>query len=688
MSISVLTRDHGRGVSPLPWSLFFLSVAVFCCVCATSFGQSTAGFRPVFGPLDPGRLSEDQWEKLVRGTIEAIGESSTSSENGEGVDQVGNSAVGDQVDWREGKVREVMQQTTVERLHAFRRLIDELLSREEYVRWYAEGWMQAVCSENARARCEVAGWDDRVYRKWLMDSIRNNDPFDSFLRWHFIGDDRLRSDRMMVPTAAWYLAGHSGEYQVLESPTTIEANLLRPFRESLASIEEAEGRDWDRLKTAKAFEQWYRTVVKFPTPPQEELVGKWTLGDEFPINSQNTMCQIEKTSIALKAFREWSLVLELSLEPQAIGSIVPVLIFEQVSGSSKVAEQGEPRETVSMRVLRISMVDGHVQIGLIHDADSSCILVRTTEVLTPGSHQIVLVNEGTGDRTGIHLVVDGKLQSLESMSTELSGVGGKNSGGRNGDQSGGNKRREALSKELLLGDRAVWRVAVGGESGIKIEQISTFRVALSVPESVGLTEAGIKPDWDDLDEVQKEDWRTHYARRHDAQWRYQRESRLYYLGSIQSIRESVSMIPTLQDARKAIALRNGSEFPGRWLPSMQRKAEVVLDTSRIVSAESILIELGMNIESQTLQPEAVERIALVEIERIWEGLLRRVGENGNGDGNALVQERFMEKGHRADIESSLRDRVAIPFAKNWDRRLMLQSILVSEAWVRVLLDDD
>lgn len=658
-----------------------MSLAAFCCFSITSFGQSTGGFRPVFGLLDPRGLSDAQWEKLVRGTIEAIGGEATSSENRSSADQVGSPAGGDQVEWREGKVREVMQQTKEARLNALRRLIDELLSREEYVRWYADGWMQAVCSEDARARCEVADWDVGVYRKWLMESIRNNDSFDSFLRRHFIGDERLRSDRIMIPTAVWYLAGHSGGYQVLEEPTTIEANLLRPFRESLTSIEKAERRDWDRLETSKTFEQWYRTLVDFPKPPQEELVGQWTLNDDFRSGSLNDLHNIHQTSIALKAFREWSLVLDVSLEPQATRSVVPVVIFEQVSGSAQEAEQGESQEAPPMRVLRISMVEGHLQIALIHDALASRVLVRTRNALTPGDHQVVLANEGTGNRQGIYVVVDGTLQNLESMETELGSVPEEN-----GVQSV--VSAEALCKEVMRGDRALWRVAVGGESAIKTRQISIYRVALSVPESVGLTEAGIKTDWEDLDKVQKEEWRTHYARRHDAQWRYQRESRLYYLGSIQSIRESVSMIPTLQDSRRAIALRNGAGFPWRWFSSMQRREEVRSDHSRLNSALAMLVELGLNSESETLQPEAVERIALEEIKRVWEGLLRQVGESRNGGGNALVQAWTLENGHRSDFESSLRDSVVIPFAKNWDRRLMMRSLLMSEAWFCVVLGEN
>jgi hypothetical protein len=669
--------------------LFF--VAVSFCNSVPGFGQNAEEFRPAAGVLNPKRFSDAQWEKLARGTIEAIGGGAISPEKTPEkttekttiADQADDQEVGERVEWRERQVRALLQQNPEERLNAFRGLIDELLSREEYVRWYADGWMQEVGSEDAQLRCEIAGWDKCVYRKWLLDSIRNNDSFDSFLRRHFTGDERLRSDRRMIPTAAWYLAGHSAKYQVLEDPTAIEANLLRPFRESLVSIEEAEGRDWDRLKTSVALERWYRMVAGLPKPPPEELVGQWTMRDEPRNDSQKNISCIEQTSIALKAFREWSLVLEVLLEPQAIESDVPVVVFEQVNGSSEEVGREALRGTALMRVLRISMVDGHLQIGFIHDALASRVLVRTREALTPGAHQIVLVNEGTGNRQGVYVVVDGTSQSLESVEAESEKVSEEH-----GVQPVGTKGGESLCKEVSRGDRAVWRVAVGATNAIQTEQISAYRVALSVPECMGLSEVVIKPDWDDLDEVQKEQWRCHYARRHDAQWRYQRESRLYYLGSVQSIRESVAMLPMLHDSRGEVSMRSGVGFPTRWLPSMQQVEEAISVGNQRHSVVGMLTKLGMDLELQTLRPEAVERIALQEIERVWGSLMRRVGKNGNGVGMAFTQAWGLAEGHREDNGSSLRSMVVSPFAKSWDRRSMLRSILMSQAWFRALLGDD
>jgi hypothetical protein len=96
----------------------------------------------------------------------------------------------------------------------------------------------------------------------------------------------------------------------------------------------------------------------------------------------------------------------------------------------------------------------------------------------------------------------------------------------------------------------------------------------------------------------------------------------------------------------------------------------------------------MDLELQTLRPEAVERIALQEIERVWGSLMRRVGKNGNGVGMAFTQAWGLAEGHREDNGSSLRSMVVSPFAKSWDRRSMLRSILMSQAWFRALLGDD
>lgn len=666
MSIHHQLKDHEGTCKVLSWSI---SLHKFACglvlyvfvITAPAFlqevvqGQSRTQLSEAAGSTDAESLDNLQWARLVRRTFDALGGSAT----GQSADTVVIQAA----------VDEILRHPAKQRREAFAALIDRWLKEDWSVRWRSESWMKDMISSDAIGRCNDAGWDIGIYRDWLETAIREGDHFDVFLRRHFLGDERLRSDRVFIPTAIWYLSKHHSAYGVVEAPTVIEANLMRPFRESLASIEHEEKKERERIAQKTIVERWYRGLATFPKPSKEELAGQWSVADGSLFEIEDSVYRIIKSDMPFKAFREWTFLLDVNLEASVLEAAEPILLFEQTVAPPAAVDVPETTDGLArfsrrvpvmsppMRSIRLEIVRGCLQLRLIHDPLSSSLVLLSKTALSPGSAQIAVVNEGFGERGYVHLLLDGEAVPIEQTNLEYCSDGSE-------DTKQYKDHYNALYKEIHRGDRAIWRVIDDTKVGVAIDQFTAYRIALTGPECKGLMDNQVKPDWEELDSKQQAIWGDHYARRNDAQWRYQRESRLYYSGSLRSIRESTAMLPVLISPKSLVCPCEPSGFPTICFDVTDRAG--IRFPSAPISSKAWCEAVGLSPSREDKSRLRAAKIAEQEVKRTWNALHRSAG--------LTIPE---------PIEGELvtwREEIAERFFGEWECDRMIRNLLLSDHW--------
>lgn len=617
--------------------------------------------------IDRSTFSESQWERLAHATAAALDPSARFP-----VPDVSSN---------------LLRKEPSRRSQAFEAFVDELLHSERYSQWRAQTWMNDMMSKPAMDRAELLGWSLDSYRRWLIESARRNDRFDAFLRMQCIGDEQLRTDQRMLPTAVWYFAGHRSVFDVVELPTPIESNLLRPFRESLDSIIQAEDKDWQRLligaeASGGPVEKWYRGELDYPKVSEETLAWQWP--DAQSLDAQAHVAEdessIEHLGQPLRASREWTLVCQVDVSSAALDSDLPILIFEQQEFSQDAKLEPAANDRAE-RTLRLELVHGHVQVSFVHDQAVSELVLRTIQTISNGTRQIAVVNEGFGGPSSVRLVVDGNPLDLQVDDAEAS--------------SGASQKR--LWKEVVRGEKARCRITQKSATGIECQDTSVYRLGLSIPELRGLTESFLKSDWESLDGLEKRFWIEHYAKRNDSQWRYQRESRAYYAGNLKSIQESEAMVPVLANATGLVELGARDVFPACLLGtvdvSLQGDLKRNLESNLVLSAEEWSKRIGSADTNDKVADRIPEKLASFEVSRTWRNLCRGTspspqtfGEQSGsqpdtvGTGESSRTELVVDKHASGEF-------VRGEFVRTADQLELVKHLLLSDAWVLHVLEE-
>ena len=649
--------------------------------------------------IDRSTFSDSQWERLVNATVTALDANASSP--------------GQEV------TSKLLLNDPGRRSQAFEAFVDELLSSDSYSQWRAQTWIHDMTSKPAIDRGEYLGWSIESYRRWLIESARRNDRFDAFLRMQCIGDEQLRSDQRMLPTAVWYFSGHRSAFDVIELPTPIESNLLRPFRESLESIVQAEDRDWQRLNkgteaSGGAVEKWYRGELDYPKVPEEILAWQWpdAQGLDEQARITNGDSSIEHMGQPLRANRDWTLVFQLDVSPEALASELPIVIFEQqeISQETKpppelqhepqheqIQEQMHDGTDRAGRTLRLKLVHGHLQLSLVHDQDVSELVLRTKQAIHNGTLQIAVVNEGLGGAGSVRLVVDGKPLDL---AVDLA-VGEAEA------TSGASRKR--LWKEIVRSEKVRWRLTQRSVAGIACQDAKVFRLGLSIPELRGLAESFFKSDWESLEEEEKGLWVEHYAKRFDSQWRYQRESRAYYEGNLKSIQESEAMVPVLAGANVLVEVGSRDVFPARLLnafeeslksnmqsnpqnssqsnPQSSQESRIGgnLESSLVLTVEEWIERLGIADADEKTENPVPEKLADLEVLRTWKNLCNGGNHKKPSTGDtkpSTGDQNGLQPNAAATFES-----VRTDFVRTADQMNLVKQLLLSDAWVMHVLDE-
>jgi hypothetical protein len=663
------------------------------------YADSVEGKSAAPKVIDRSTFSDSQWERLVNATVTAL--DANASSPGRDV------------------TSKLLHNDPGRRSQAFEAFVDELLSSDSYSQWRAQTWINDMMSKPAIDRGEYLGWSTESYRRWLIESARRNDRFDAFLRMQCIGDEQLRSDQRMLPTAVWYFSGHRSAFDVNELPTPIESNLLRPFRESLESIVQAEERDWQRLNkgteaSGGAVEKWYRGELDYPKVPEEILAWQWpdAQGLDEQARITNGDSSIEHMGQPLRAIRDWTLVFQLDVSAEALASDLPIVIFEQqeISQETKPPHESPPEpqhehtheQTHNItdragRTLRLELVHGHLQLSLVHDQEVSELVLRTKHAIHNGTLQIAVVNDGLGGPESVRLVVDGKPLDLAVDLAVGEAVGEAEA------SSGASRKR--LWKEIVRSEKVRWRLTQRSVAGIECQDAKVFRLGLSIPELRGLTESFFKSDWESLEEEEKRLWVEHYAKRFDSQWRYQRESRAYYAGNLKSIQESEAMVPVLAGANVLVEVGSRDVFPARLLnafdelfksnmqstpqnnPESSQESRIGgnLEGRLVLTVEEWIERLGIADAEEKTEDQVPEKLADLEVLRTWKNLCNGYNRTKLSTGDtkpSTVDRNGLQPNAAATFES-----VRTEFVRTADQMNLVKQLLLSDAWVMHVLDE-
>ena len=512
------------------------------------------------------------------------------------------------------KANELANLPASKRQAGFDSFLDEAFRSQAFAQAQAQAWMRDhfeldVQDPKSRRRIEVSGWDTEAFRKWLTQAFHFNERFDLFVQNQLTPE---RESSSKIPTHAWYLAGQRSDYQIVANPTPIESNLIRQFKTALESIEKAENIDWKRLqsdiqKDNSQVRRWWLQQNRWPQVPAEELVVSWPASD------------LEKPP-AIRAFREWTLVLTGRFSKSVLENQESVVLFVQ-SHDGTIAQPAQ-------RSLIIELRHGRPVVRMIHDDRISILESLCQEPLVADTPtQIAFVNDGLGRPNSIRVLIDGQPQVL-----------------------GNRQVQTQCYKEMLCPDASRWHLGDTTGDKLGIEQFDFYRLALSGPECRGLADLPWSDSWDDLDDAIKLQWAEHYAQRVDVQWRYQRESRGHYVANLAAILESESMLPVLGRSDQAIFLVYPNRFPNSLLGDKNIGSR---QDGQVVKTHPDAWSLTGGLE--LLAPCAMEYLARAEVIRSWKSMTR-----------------WSEKENRSEWQS---DRLASEFAKDWDRRKMLCKLL-------------
>jgi hypothetical protein len=198
----------------------------------------------------------------------------------------------------------------------------------------------------------------------------------------------------------------------------------------------------------------------------------------------------------------------------------------------------------------------------------------------------------------------------------------------------------------------------------ELEDMESYRVAITEPELAGLSQSSEWMTWDELDARGKMGWIEHFARRIDPHWRYERESHLYYLSNLASLRSTIPLVP-IMNGNKLVSLdehvARGDRFP--WS---------VVNEEALIALQIPWQDRLMLADFLFSVPEGRMALARREAERQWFVLLHSLSPS------------VPERSER--IPASLQASIADFEANNGDRVQWLVQVLASREWLTTALD--
>jgi hypothetical protein len=534
--------------------------------------------------------------------------------------------------------------------------IDRWTQSRAFAQLQTRTWIIDRCCGQGGA---AEGWDFSLHDAWINHSIARNESFLRFLQAQIAGDLLLSGSDDRLGTGAWFRCNESlretdlrfqeplNRIPTRSSPSIDElpANLkwtsvsdlpwlhcevsesqrarLLDLERAIDSVWKSELRDWERLLQEESVINWYRSQSSWPRPNPADLT--------FNLSDLEAMEPVDAASVRLTPYaienpwrstQPWTAILEFELhDAGAVSKADPLVLVRQ---RASIDHSGEFTNGV------IALREGRVVVRLVHALPNSYLEIETEPIVrAPGVYSLAVVYEGLPSVDGLRLWLDGRW--LETYASHA-----------------------LLVRDFASNDVQVLEIASNsGNSGVHVTQLESYRSCLSPLELEGWRQSEEWKEWEDCSEEQRYAAREHYARRLDAQWRYQRESLSFYVSSFGSLLSRVGMVP-VADAQgalgmpKELALACGAnDDTSGWNAAKRRK---------------LAWECGNS---------ASEIVASNEIARQWRGML------------ASIADRSLVSGRN---ELDLPNALSKPWSQSWNRRELIRAILVSEAWLSTALD--
>jgi hypothetical protein len=488
-----------------------------------------------------------------------------------------------------------------------------------------------------------------------VDSLPLVGPFDTFL------SSQVPSS---TPTAARMPLLSLDLPDFYETATPLQRTQLEDLIQAIHSIASTENKDCNRLLSSPEVADWHRKQTQFPLPATDQWTAAWPLEDsgipvEDTIIARDALWKNQQ-GIAIRSSpmnmgrgnevqvpvrqpwnwnEEWSIVFNVTVD-----SPIDDLIDQPYQSrlfSLRPVEQN-PSSIPSDPGIHVDIVNGRLRFNWIHDAPISWIGIETTDAWDWNStHQVAVVYDGLHNASSIRFAVDGRFSSHRVIA-------------------------DSMMRDPVPGKswRMVWGDLDSQSLSGELEDMESYRVAITEPELAGLSQSSEWMTWDELDARGKMGWIEHFARRIDPHWRYERESHLYYLSNLASLRSTIPLVP-IMNGNKLVSLdehvARGDRFP--WS---------VVNEEALIALQIPWQDRLMLADFLFSVPEGRMALARREAERQWFVLLHSLSPS------------VPERSER--IPASLQASIADFEANNGDRVQWLVQVLASREWLTTALD--
>jgi hypothetical protein len=410
----------------------------------------------------------------------------------------------------------------------------------------------------------------------------------------------------------------------------IQFESLDSLERALRSILASETRDWNRLLSSSNVQTWHAKQVEFPVPADSDILRT--------IDTTDGVANIPIPTGMGKG-TEWSLVMELQTrgDRQSVVQLSQPIVRQHAAGSNS-------RERQAI----VEWNRGKIRVRLLHGGPFSFIQIETSDIVAqPGNQRLAIVYDGTQAADALGIWIDGRFAPFQVQ-------------------------QDFLVRDFMDASPQVLEFpeAATPDADCAVQELACYRVALSEAELIGIDQDREWKVWDECSPQERLLWAEHYARRVDPQWRYQRESLLFYGAQFSALLDSLDVAPILSPE---------DPVPSRFWSSLS--AEVPFPRNLFLGEDRVAVDLEW--EDRRLLASALEQsmaipLARAEVDRQWRSLVSPVSSE------ALTE-------WRGPVTSvwtvDERNRVAdLLIRSGWDRRAMMQAMVSSQSWVTIAID--
>lgn len=681
---------------PCLWaSVHFLLVCGLASLALTQSAFAQATITQVAAPPPQlHQLSDAEWQSLLRRTQVALAPSAGNSPT--------RSAPGREPEPHATETKELQSLVnvpTLQRETAFREAVLGWCQSKDFAKSQSDSWIQHHFPPTAIAP-HVAPWNDSLHTEWLQSSIAANESFFKFLQQQLAADLEAEDVRSALPTASWF-RGRS--WEPISLPTLDATQSTRPSAEwyeritdsqrtqrndldrAIASILKTEAQDWQRLLVAKTVEQWQGQHDVPPLPSDSDLIAQWP--DAIPVSSTEEAVIGEQgkwtdsmgreiisspmrigtgysasvpVSSPLSLSREWTLVWNLDIESDAATTFdadQTWLLFSQHPDGLGNDNQGLPRG------ITIAWHSDRVRCSLVHDDPISAIEIESLKAIPLQDRlQLAVVYDGTQAASGLRIACDGQFLETRVLA-------------------------DRIAREFASPSPTRWEMGDANAKGLSnangvvasIEDFQCYRIALTEPELSALAQAFEWKPWAECSDRERLGWVEYYARRVDLDWRYQRESLLYYLSNRSRLSNTIPFVPVMDGTASMAGWGvNPLRFPGTLLSTEElRLHENGVRWLGAGNRREFAIALLHNESSRAA-------IAAAEVQRQWLALTQTLSEEPHSGSDQPSQRMPVEP---STLEPSLLRRLTDGFIDSGgDRQQLLLQLVSSPNWLAIALD--